>query len=93
MNTAPKPVAMLPILVLPSELKLPVWVYSDPSDPCVNGPMVVYTVPFDDTLVVSETLWMVSPSSDVANLANMFQIPIEAFLMFLDILGPDWLME
>ena len=55
--------------------------------------MVVYTVPFDDTLVVSETLWMISPSSDVANLPNMFQIPIEAFLMFLDILGADWLME
>jgi hypothetical protein len=38
-------------------------------------------VPFEDTDVVSETLWMVSPLSEVANQLNMFQMPMIDFQM------------
>ena len=41
LNTAPSPVAALPILVLPSELKLPIWVNMNPSDPTVVDPIRV----------------------------------------------------
>ena len=73
MKTAPRPVAVLPIRVLPSLLKLPVWVNTEPSDPTVVKPMREYVVPSEDTLVVSETFWMVSPWSENANLPNICQ--------------------
>jgi len=41
LNTAPNPVAVLPIRVLPSVLKLPICVNVDPSDPTVVDPMLV----------------------------------------------------
>ena len=41
LNTAPNPVAVLPILVLPSVLKLPIWVNIDPSEPTVVDPIRV----------------------------------------------------
>ena len=45
MNTAPSPVAVLPILVLPSLEKLPIWVKIDPSEPVVVQPMWLKMVP------------------------------------------------
>ena len=41
LNTAPNPVAVLPILVLPSVLKLPICVNMDPSEPTVVDPIRV----------------------------------------------------
>jgi hypothetical protein len=41
LKTALNPVAELPILVLPSVLKLPIWVNVDPSDPTVVEPILV----------------------------------------------------
>ena len=55
LNTAPNPVAVLPIRVLPSVLKLPICVNVDPSDPTVVDPMRVKVVPSLLTLVVSLT--------------------------------------
>ncbi len=39
LHTAPKPVAVLPILVLPTELKLPICVKTEPSLPTVVLPI------------------------------------------------------
>ncbi len=55
LNTAPKPVAVLPILVLPSELKLPICVKTEPSLPTVVLPIRLYTVPSDEIDVVSDS--------------------------------------
>ena len=52
---------MLPILELPSLLKEPVWVKTDPSDPTVVEPMWLKTVPLLLTLVESPSRWMFSP--------------------------------
>ena len=41
LKTAPSPVAVLPILVLPSVLKLPICVNMEPSDPTVVDPIRV----------------------------------------------------
>lgn len=64
---------MLPIRVLPSVLQLPIWVNIDPSDPTVVDPILVYVVPSDETLVVSEIFCRVSPLSDTANRPNICQ--------------------
>ena len=52
---------MLPIRELPSLLKLPVWVKTDPSDPTVVEPMWLKTVPLLLTLVELPSRWIVSP--------------------------------
>ena len=41
LKTAPMPVAVLPMRVLPSVLKLPIWVKTDASDPTVDEPIFV----------------------------------------------------
>jgi hypothetical protein len=67
------PVAVLPMRVLPSVLKLPICVKTDPSDPTVVEPIFVKVVPSDETLVVSESFCRVSPVSDTANRPKICQ--------------------
>ncbi len=58
---------------LPSELNTPCWINTDPSDPTVVKPMVVYEVPSVEMLKLSEILWTVSPESENAKLPKICQ--------------------
>ena len=71
------PVAPLPMRALPSELKLPICVKTEPSDPTVVLPIRVYVVPPEETLVVSETRCMTLPLSEVAVRPKIFHQDIE----------------
>lgn len=66
LNTAPKPVALSPMRQLPSELKEPIWVKTDPSEPTVVLPDLKNVVPSLLTLVESPMRWIVSPLSETA---------------------------